>query len=314
MVFKGTIGTGGTVTSLPTTGYSAGWTYKVITAGTYAGKVCEVGDLIICAKDYASPGSNDDWTVAQTNIDGAVTGPENAVTGNIPVFDNNSGRIIIDSTTSLSSILSRLDDLEYIPISITAMSVSPATVELGSTQTTATITKTLNRDAKSITLDGATRSETGKNQNISLTGLSLTATKTWTLVATDNRDYSVTKTAKMTFTNKVKYGMATLPASTTTAGWNTFLNSLPTRTLNTGIVTSFKVADTASDKYLWYAIPSSYATTGLTFTVGGFQGGVTKVETFNHTNESGYTVSYDVYRSNNPGVQNNASVVVAKNT
>ena len=36
MVFKGTIGTGGTVTQLPAT-HEAGWTYKVITAGSLAG-------------------------------------------------------------------------------------------------------------------------------------------------------------------------------------------------------------------------------------------------------------------------------------
>lgn len=73
MVFKGTLGTGGTETALPTSGYSAGWTYRVVTAGTYAGKVCEIGDLVIAVKDFNTSTSNDDWTVAQTNIDGAVT-------------------------------------------------------------------------------------------------------------------------------------------------------------------------------------------------------------------------------------------------
>lgn len=67
MVFKGTIGTNGTITSLPTSGYSAGWTYRVITAGTYAGVVCEVGDLIICITDATSGQTainNAHWTVA----------------------------------------------------------------------------------------------------------------------------------------------------------------------------------------------------------------------------------------------------------
>lgn len=73
MVFKGTIGTGGTVTALPTT-YKTGWTYRVITAGTYAGQKCEVGDLIIALVDRDGTGNLDsDWTVAQTNIDGAIT-------------------------------------------------------------------------------------------------------------------------------------------------------------------------------------------------------------------------------------------------
>lgn len=77
MVFKGTLGdsaSNATVTALPTT-YQAGWTYKVVAKGTYAGKVCEVGDLIIAVKDSTSSSvsSNDDWCVVQANIDGAVT-------------------------------------------------------------------------------------------------------------------------------------------------------------------------------------------------------------------------------------------------
>lgn len=45
--YKGTIGTGGTVTSLPAS-HAVGDVYVVLTAGTYAGKACEVGDYIIC--------------------------------------------------------------------------------------------------------------------------------------------------------------------------------------------------------------------------------------------------------------------------
>lgn len=74
MIIKGTIGTSGTVTALPTT-YKTGWTYRVITAGTYAGQVCEVGDLIICLTSRNGSGNVDsDWCVAQTNINGAITG------------------------------------------------------------------------------------------------------------------------------------------------------------------------------------------------------------------------------------------------
>lgn len=74
MIIKGTIGTNGTVTALPTT-YKTGWTYRVITPGTYAGQVCEIGDLIIALVDRAGSGNaNSDWCVAQTNINGAITG------------------------------------------------------------------------------------------------------------------------------------------------------------------------------------------------------------------------------------------------
>lgn len=74
MIFKGTIGTDGTVATLPST-YKTGWTYRVITEGTYAGEACEIGDLIIALTDRDGSGNQDsDWCVAQTNIDGAVTG------------------------------------------------------------------------------------------------------------------------------------------------------------------------------------------------------------------------------------------------
>ena len=82
MVFKGTIGSqsGATVASLPTTGYVAGWTYRVVGSYTFGSgadaKVCEDGDIIIAITSNSS-GSNSitpaDWTVAQVNIDGAVT-------------------------------------------------------------------------------------------------------------------------------------------------------------------------------------------------------------------------------------------------
>lgn len=87
MTFKGTIGTGGTVTALPTT-YKTGWTYRVITAGTYAGQDCKVGDLIIALVDRDGTGNLDsDWTVAQTNIDGAITN----ISATTPITVSGSG-------------------------------------------------------------------------------------------------------------------------------------------------------------------------------------------------------------------------------
>lgn len=75
MVFKGTIGTGGTHTIAAFNAlavYNAGWTYRVIEAGTIKGRVAEIGDLFLATVDRASGGVDADWTVAQTNIDGAV--------------------------------------------------------------------------------------------------------------------------------------------------------------------------------------------------------------------------------------------------
>lgn len=101
MVFKGTLGTNGTVTALPAE-HNVGWTYRVITAGTYAGKNCEIGDLIICITDGTS--ANDaHWTVAQTNIDGAVVGPTSSVNNRVAVFNGTTGKIIKDSGYTIAA-------------------------------------------------------------------------------------------------------------------------------------------------------------------------------------------------------------------
>lgn len=87
---------------LPTVGYKAGWQYSVQEAGTYAGVACEVGDLVLCIKDFASgSASASDWSVLQANIVGAVTGPASAVVGHVAAFDNVSGKVIKDSGFTL---------------------------------------------------------------------------------------------------------------------------------------------------------------------------------------------------------------------
>ena len=106
MLFKGTIGTaasGATVNVLPDT-HKQGWTYKVITTGSYAGKPCEIGDMIICVAD-GTTANNDDWTVVQTNIDGAVTGPVSSIDGHVALFNGNGGKVIKDGGTIQSLLI-----------------------------------------------------------------------------------------------------------------------------------------------------------------------------------------------------------------
>ena len=86
---------------LPTANYEVGHTYRVNEAGTYAGQKCEQGDLIICIADALST-STPHWTVAQTNIDGAVIGPNGATDNNIALFNDATGKLIKDSGKKLS--------------------------------------------------------------------------------------------------------------------------------------------------------------------------------------------------------------------
>lgn len=97
MTYKGTIGSSGaTITALPDTTAKTGWTYKVLTAGTYAGQKCEVGDMIICLTDGSSA-TKATWNVIQTNVDGVVTGPGSSVDAHVATFNGSTGKIVKDS-------------------------------------------------------------------------------------------------------------------------------------------------------------------------------------------------------------------------
>ena len=99
MIFKGILDD---THKLPDT-HETGWTYRVNKAGTYAGKTCEIGDLVICTTDGLS--ANDaHWTVAQTNIDGAVIGPDGATDDNIVLFSGATGKLIKNSGKKLSDL------------------------------------------------------------------------------------------------------------------------------------------------------------------------------------------------------------------
>lgn len=70
MVYKGTVSD---TVALPTANVQRGWTFKVAAAGTYAGTVCKVGDLIIAKVDAATP-TDATWDVVPSGDDQVITG------------------------------------------------------------------------------------------------------------------------------------------------------------------------------------------------------------------------------------------------
>lgn len=132
VVFKGALTT---TSGLPTVSYKAGWQYIVQDAGTYAGKVCEAGDFVVCVKNYASgSASNSDWAVLQVNIVGAVTGPANSVANHVAAFDGTSGKIIKDSGYTIGKSVPA--DAEF-----TDTTYAPATSAADGLMTAAQFTK-----------------------------------------------------------------------------------------------------------------------------------------------------------------------------
>lgn len=96
MVFKGTLGTNGTITSLPTAAAAnEGWTYKVITAGTYASQAAKIGDLFI------STGSEWTWVPSGDEPSGTVTNVAISNGGGIGISGSpitSSGTITLTNT------------------------------------------------------------------------------------------------------------------------------------------------------------------------------------------------------------------------
>lgn len=114
--FKGAVDS---ATPLPTVAYKAGWQYMVKQAGTYAGHKCEVGDFLICVRDYASgSASNSDWSALQVNLDGVVSGPESSVAKNVATFADTTGKHLEDSGFTIAKSVpadAKFTDTTYAP-------------------------------------------------------------------------------------------------------------------------------------------------------------------------------------------------------
>lgn len=122
--------------------------------------------------------------------------------------------------------------------------------------------------------------------------------KTYTLAVTDARGSKASKTTSVLFHYKRYWGVGGNPADSVDS---TFLLALAGSELGDSKAKTFTV-NAAAGQYIWYAIPHSFGTP--TFKVGGFEGGFNLVKTFDHTNASGATVSYDVWQSTNAGLGN----------
>lgn len=110
----------------------------------------------------------------------------------------------------------------------------------------------------------------------------------------DDRGAEATKFGVVQWLNGVYTGAAVVPSTIDSA----FILTL-TKSLQSGKGKTFTV-NAATGAYIWYACPVRYGTP--TFNVGGFDGGFSRVATFDFTNSSGYAERYQVWRSDNAGL------------
>ena len=162
MIFKGSLGTGGTITTLPTAAAAnEGYTYKVITAGTYASQTAKIGDTFI------SDGSN--WILIPSGDEpsGTVTSVKvqgsNGLTGSGTVTDSGTITISHATGTGISSSNSGRTYIQSVTLDsyghVTGLTTATETVTNSDTKNTAGSNDTSNK----IFLVGTTSQTTGSN-------------------------------------------------------------------------------------------------------------------------------------------------------
>lgn len=192
------------------------------------------------------------------------------------------------------------DEFEYVPIAITSFTNNKNIVEMGTKITDVILNWALNKDPKTMMINSesitplSTRTKTYSGQNI-------TQNVAYTLKVTDEKNASATKTTSISFVNGVYWGAKEAPESYDSA----FVLGL-TKGLQGSKGKTFTV-DAAAGQHIFYALPTRYG--ACTFSVGGFDGGFTKVSTIQFTNASGYAESYDIYKSVNAGLGNTTVTV-----
>lgn len=242
--------------------------------------------------------------------------------GLVKVIEQNDQRYVrkvdgkdLSSNDFTDEYKQKIDDLMYDEIKISSFSNTKSTNEKGSVITgSLNLTWALNKNPESLVLsrngseevlDVNSRSKElileSDSKNPMLDAIS--ANTSFTLKATDEREAVATRTTTISFVNGVYHGVAEIASADDIT--NDFILAL-NRELRSNRTKSFTVNAEANQKIV-YAFPSSYGTP--TFNVGGFDGGFVLAKTFDFTNASGYTESYDVWTSVNSGLGNTTVTV-----
>lgn len=180
-------------------------------------------------------------------------------------------------------------DLEYTGIKITSITIDHSTMEIG-WALPVTVRWSLNKVPKTQTMNGEIVHLSLKQWSES----DVSSDMTFTLRVTDERDNEDTASVSIRFLNGVYYGVAETPETLDSA----FILGFVKRLSSTKDLT-FTV-NAAEGQRIWYALPVRLGE--CSFTVGGFTGGFTLVDTIDFSNNTGYTESYNVYASSKTGL------------
>ena len=192
------------------------------------------------------------------------------------------------------SVKDALDAALYKAPVINSFTNDVNTVEKGSTVTAVNLSWSTNKTPAKLTLDGAALDDVAATKK-ALTGLTLTEAKWWTLEMTDEKGNKASKSTGISFVNGVYSGTGTADGDAIN---KEFIAGLA-KTLSTSAKRDYTF-NAEGGQYCYIAFPASYG--AVTPNIGGFDGGMKIVKTFDYENPSGFTESYFVYRTTNAGL------------
>ena len=181
----------------------------------------------------------------------------------------------------LAALTQRVEALEYKSITINSYNAVPSVCEIGSSATIS-LAWSLNKEATEQNINGT--AVTGNSKQFT----SVTADTAYTLNVSDGQT-SASKTAYVTFANRIYYGAAADLSDVTAL--DDVLSNDPERTIT---------VNAGAGQYIVYAIPARLG--DVAFYVSGFEGGFEDAVEQVLTNNSGYQETYKVYRSTRAGL------------
>jgi hypothetical protein len=199
-----------------------------------------------------------------------------------------------------------IDDLLYVALTINSFNLTNPNgiVEIGASISSLQFAWTLSKLPTSQVIAGPNLVSVNPAPGVTAVTVNLTAplnpvtvgtSYSYSLTAGDGTLTPVANTS-LTFLNNLYWGDSVIPGA---------INSAFVNTLNKGLQAtrnkSFVSNATTITQYAWYAVRTALGTP--TFTANGFEGGfLLAAAAVAVTNLSGFTETYNVYRSVNPGI------------
>jgi hypothetical protein len=185
------------------------------------------------------------------------------------------------------TVATALDALLYVPLQLTSFSNNINTVEIGGSTTNVVLTWAYNKAVTAQSINQGFGS-LPVGQRTATDGSTFSTNRTYSLTATDGST-PVNGSTSVTFMQKRYWGTSA----------NTTLNDAQIIALNSEFASSRSQSRiiTAAAEYIYFAYPASFGT--ASFTVNGLPNTAWTLVTRAFVNASGYSESYNIYRSNN---------------